>query len=343
MDAVVPRPGGASGNSDVSRRPANAAPNVLGIGVADSVRTSTSTQAALKRSFCRTPNLCSSSTTARPRLRHGCRGDRRACVPTHTSQAPEATAARTRLASCLGLGWPSSTVSPGRGATNSSTETLSGPSLLLKTFKCCLANTVVGARTATCRPPRTASSAARMAISVFPKPTSPNTNRSIGASLLHKSSSTSSQQRRCPAVMSKPRPASNKASSAAVNASSGWRSLAERAAAIVSNSRAWSREAASARSRFRCHTSGRAHLDKVGGFWEGGTRAFDRVGVATSDLTGPPRSTTSSDPRNLVRRAASACSRATVLSANRNKIGGSLDEESCSPWTRPAYLATPRS
>ena len=68
-------------------------------------------------------------------------------MPTQTSQAPEATAARTRLASCLGLGWPSSTVSPGLGATSNSTETLSGPNLLLKTFRCCLANTVVGART----------------------------------------------------------------------------------------------------------------------------------------------------------------------------------------------------
>ena len=147
MDAVVPLPGGASGSSDVSRRPANAAPNVRGMGVALNVRTSTSTQAALKRSFCRTPNRCSSSTTASPRFRHGCRGDNKACVPTHTSQAPEATAALTRLASCLGFGWPSSTVSPGRGATNNSTETLSGPNLRRKTFRCCLANTVVGART----------------------------------------------------------------------------------------------------------------------------------------------------------------------------------------------------
>ena len=147
MDAVVPLPGGASGSSDVSLSPANAAPNVRGMGVALNVRTSTSTQAALNRSFCRTPNLCSSSTTASPRFRHGCRGDRRACVPTHTSQAPEATAALTRLASCLGLGWPSSTVSPGRGATNNSTETLSGPNLRRKTFRCCLAKTVVGART----------------------------------------------------------------------------------------------------------------------------------------------------------------------------------------------------
>ena len=147
MDAVVPLPGGASGSSDVSLSPANAAPNVLGIGVADSVRTSTSTQAALNRSFCLTPNLCSSSTTASPKLRHGCRGDSSACVPTQTSQAPDATAARTRLASCLGFGWPSSTVSPGLGATNSSTETLSGPNLRRKTFRCCLAKTVVGART----------------------------------------------------------------------------------------------------------------------------------------------------------------------------------------------------
>ena len=43
-------------------------------------------------------------------------------------------------------------------------------------------------------------------------------------------------------------------------------SKASSASAIVSNSRAWSREAASARSRFRCHTSGLAHFDKVGGF-----------------------------------------------------------------------------
>ena len=197
--------------------------------------------------------------------------------------------------------------------------------------------------TATCLPPRTANRAARIAISVFPKPTSPNTNLSIGASLLQRSSSTSNQQRRCPAVMSNPSPASNLASSSAVNDSRGWRSLALRAAAIVSSSRAWSREAASARSRFRCHTSGLAHFDKVGGFCEGGTRALDNVGVATSDLTGPPRSTTSSEPLNLVRRAASACSRATVLSANLRRIGGSALVESWSPWTLPAYLATPRS
>ena len=92
--------------------------------------------------------------------------------------------------------------------------------------------------------------------------------------------------------------------------------------------------------RIRCHTSGRAHLDKVGGFWEGGTLAFDSVGVATSDLTGPPRSTTSSDPLNLVRRAASACSRATVLSANRSKIGGSLDEDSAELKETPGTAGT---
>ena len=39
---------------------------------------------------------------------------------------------------------------------------------------------VVGTKTATCFESATALNAARMAISVFPKPTSPHTSRSIG-------------------------------------------------------------------------------------------------------------------------------------------------------------------
>jgi hypothetical protein len=40
---------------------------------------------------------------------------------------------------------------------------------------------VVGASTATCLPPVTATKAARSATSVLPKPTSPQTSRSMGA------------------------------------------------------------------------------------------------------------------------------------------------------------------
>ena len=45
---------------------------------------------------------------------------------------------------------------------------------------CWAESTVVGTSTATCLLSSTASKAARMATSVFPKPTSPHTSRSIG-------------------------------------------------------------------------------------------------------------------------------------------------------------------
>ena len=50
----------------------------------------------------------------------------------------------------------------------------------LKLLWCCCASRVVGTRTATCLPACTAAKAARMATSVLPKPTSPQTMRSMG-------------------------------------------------------------------------------------------------------------------------------------------------------------------
>ena len=46
--------------------------------------------------------------------------------------------------------------------------------------RCWRTRTVVGASTATCRPASAAAAAARSATSVLPKPTSPQTSRSIG-------------------------------------------------------------------------------------------------------------------------------------------------------------------
>ena len=46
--------------------------------------------------------------------------------------------------------------------------------------KCCRANSVVGTTTATCNPFIAATNAARIATSVLPNPTSPQTSRSIG-------------------------------------------------------------------------------------------------------------------------------------------------------------------
>ena len=59
------------------------------------------------------------------------------------------------------------------------------------TSKCCLANTIVGARTIACFPAETTQKMARNATSVLPKPTSPQINRSIGVSLSVKSFPTS--------------------------------------------------------------------------------------------------------------------------------------------------------
>lgn len=59
------------------------------------------------------------------------------------------------------------------------------------TSKCCLAKTIVGARTIACFPAETTQKMARSATSVLPKPTSPQINLSIGFSLSVKSLSTS--------------------------------------------------------------------------------------------------------------------------------------------------------
>ena len=50
----------------------------------------------------------------------------------------------------------------------------------MKLVKCWRASRVVGATTATCSPAIAATKAARSATSVLPKPTSPQTSRSIG-------------------------------------------------------------------------------------------------------------------------------------------------------------------
>ena len=52
--------------------------------------------------------------------------------------------------------------------------------LSVKVRRCCSANIVVGTKTATWLPDSATLNAARMASSVFPKPTSPQRSRSIG-------------------------------------------------------------------------------------------------------------------------------------------------------------------
>ena len=83
-------PPAASRSRDMSRTPASARLSVRGIGVADSVRTSTSRLSCLSRSLAATPKRCSSSTTTRPRSLNRTSFDSSRCVPITRSTEPSA-------------------------------------------------------------------------------------------------------------------------------------------------------------------------------------------------------------------------------------------------------------
>ncbi len=90
-------------------------------------------------------------------------------VPITMSMPPEARPSRD-FATSLGL----------RNRESSAIRTGKPEKRSLKLPKCCSASSVVGTRIATCLPAATAMKAARIATSVLPKPTSPQTRRSIG-------------------------------------------------------------------------------------------------------------------------------------------------------------------
>ena len=145
---------------------------VRGIGVADIANTSTVVRIFFSDSFCSTPNRCSSSTTTRPKSLNCTSCERMRCVPITTSTAPAARSARISLLSFAVLKRESPATLIGNPAKRSA-----------KVFECCCTRSVVGTRTATCLPSCTALNAARIAISVFPYPTSPQMMRSIGYGL----------------------------------------------------------------------------------------------------------------------------------------------------------------
>ena len=80
---------------DTLRIPVNAISNVLGMGVAVNVSTSTVALISLMRSLAETPNRCSSSTTNKPRSWKSMSSDKSRCVPMTTSTDPSAIPATT--------------------------------------------------------------------------------------------------------------------------------------------------------------------------------------------------------------------------------------------------------
>ena len=154
---------------DISRIPVTAISSVRGMGVADIARTSTVVRNFFNDSFCSTPKRCSSSTITNPKSLNCTSFESIRCVPITTSTDPAAKLAKISLLSLAVLKRDSPATFIGKPAYRSS-----------KVFECCCTSKVVGTRTATCLPSCTALNAARIAISVFPYPTSPQIMRSIG-------------------------------------------------------------------------------------------------------------------------------------------------------------------
>ncbi len=90
---------GAVSITDISRSPSSDMCSVLGIGVALMVRTSTLCRSCFKRSLCRTPKRCSSSTISNPRSLNTTSFDKSRCVPISTSTFPAATSSRAAFTS----------------------------------------------------------------------------------------------------------------------------------------------------------------------------------------------------------------------------------------------------
>ena len=76
--------------TDMSRMPSSDMCSVRGMGVALIVSTSTFFRICFRRSLCRTPKRCSSSTTSRPRSRNSTSFDSSRCVPMTMSTLPVA-------------------------------------------------------------------------------------------------------------------------------------------------------------------------------------------------------------------------------------------------------------
>ncbi len=143
--------------------------SVRGIGVAVSVSTSTSARRRFSCSFWRTPKRCSSSMMTSPRFLNLTSGWISLWVPITRSIVPAASPSSAAFTSFGERKRDSSASFTGKSAKRSE-----------NTWKCCSASSVVGTSTATCLPSASATNAARSATSVLPKPTSPQTSRSIG-------------------------------------------------------------------------------------------------------------------------------------------------------------------
>ena len=98
---IAKRSRGGVSITDISRIPSRDIFSVRGIGVAESVSTSTFFFSCLSFSLCPTPKRCSSSTTTRPSFGSFTSFERIRCVPMTTSTSPLAAASVTAFCSLV--------------------------------------------------------------------------------------------------------------------------------------------------------------------------------------------------------------------------------------------------
>ena len=142
----------------------------LGIGVADIERRSRPFEILFIFSFCLTPKRCSSSITTRPRFLNLILLDNNAWVPIIISISPELSLLYILFFSLVVLSLFKNSMFCGKEEKR-----------FLKEQYSCKERMVVGARITTCFSYETTKEAL-IAISVFPKPTSPQRSRFIGFS-----------------------------------------------------------------------------------------------------------------------------------------------------------------
>ena len=141
----------------MSRMPSRLMCSVRGIGVAESVSTSTVVRSDFSHSLSSTPNRCSSSMITSPRSLKATSFWTSRWVPIRISTVPAAVRFRTSLISGLGRNRFTASIVNGNSAIR-----------CVKLRWCCSARIVVGTSTATCLPASTALNAARIATSVLP-------------------------------------------------------------------------------------------------------------------------------------------------------------------------------
>ena len=163
------RPGGGVKIRLMSRTPLIAICMVRGMGVAESVSTSTCSRMVLSCSLCCTPKRCSSSIITSPKLAGFTSDESKRCVPISTSTSPALNPSSARRCSAGEIKRDSTRTHRSKGVKRSKNVS-----------KCCCAKMVVGHSTITCLPSWQHLNAARRATSVLPKPTSPQSSLSIG-------------------------------------------------------------------------------------------------------------------------------------------------------------------